>query len=100
MLRNSVHPIGGPISHSTHSGVSWPPLEANITWSILSVVRLVLGFCFSAAFDDPLDLLATGGGQILCADIKLDDYSWSSEGCLPFDCLPPLALATNQMHSR
>ena len=38
---------------------------------------------FGAAFDDPLCLLATCGGQILCADIKLDDYR-----CVPKAAYP------------
>jgi hypothetical protein len=56
--------MGHPISHSTHSGFSWPPSEAMTAWSIRSLTRLFPLLRVSAAGEEPLLAHALGVGHV------------------------------------
>jgi hypothetical protein len=77
------------MSHSTHSGFSWPPSEAITAWSSRSFDRSAPDLRVSAAGDDPFAMLATGVGQVLA-----ETASISVPPSRPFRgvILPPLLL--------
>ena len=64
----SVHPLGYPMSHSTHVGFNCPePSDACMAWSNLSLDRSLPFLRVKALSLDPLYIDATGVGHVLTA---------------------------------
>jgi hypothetical protein len=59
----SVHPLGNPMSHSTHVGFNAPPAAAITAWSNLSFDRFLPFFLVKAAGLEPFAIVADGVGH-------------------------------------